>query len=750
MDGWLLLLGCVIFTVGGCKTYHNLPQTMGNNTDLIDSIMREVDHGAPPADAIEITQPPITLRTPEAFDNAGYRDMSLQETIAIALTNSEILRDLGARVIRSPQNVVTGESNALTQTDPQFGIEAALSAFDTQFYAFGKWQNNDRRFNNRFFGGGATAFKQDTHDYVLQLSKRTPTGAQFAVRSVIDYDANNATGNLIDSAWQAQLHAEARQPLLQGAGLTFNRIAGPGATPGAYNGVLIAKVNSDISNAKFEQNVRDYISDVVNAYWDLYFAYRDLDAKREAFERSRTTWQSYEAQKSSDRKSGAAEALAREQFYRFEAELQDAIAGKLSQRTQVNNSSSGGTFAGIGGVQASERRLRLLVGMPITDGMLLRPTDEPSSAPLIFDWDSISAEAIRLRTELQQQRLLVQRRRMELIAAKNFLMPSLDLVSIYRVRGLDKQLAGHNSAFGELGTLDYQEYEASLELKMPVGFRQGHLAVRHAKIQLARDQALLREQERQILHDLTAVVADCDRAYIQMQTNLNRYLAASDAFETLEASRSAGLPVNLEQMLDAQRRVSESQTRYFQSLAEYTVASKNVQYEKGTLLETTNLFIAGGGGSINFSLPSLPDESATLPSEDSDSDAGEASIDEVLSPDVESLDQELPAPRVPRASRSPRTTARCTAVTSTNRRQPTTTKQTATEQTATHPTNGSRNQSATGRSQDSPSSALEPPVRLHSSATVADEVPALTEELPPSLIAPASYLQEVSLESLGQ
>ncbi len=586
------LCACVVVVSSGCRSYHDIPQTIGNNTNYVDSLMRNVDAGAPQVEAVEITSAPMTLRTPDDFDNAKYQELSLQQAINTALGNAQVLRDLGATILRSPAQVTTTEALGLVQTDPQASIEAALSAYDAQFYAFGKWQNNDRKFNNRFFGGGSEAFKQDTHDYVMQMSKRSATGAQFAVRSVTDYDANNATGNKFPSAWQSQLHVELRQPLLQGGGLQFNRIAGPGAQPGIYNGILIAKVNNDITTSKFRSQTRDFVSNIINAYWDLYFAYRDLDAKRDALERSRVTWESFQAQKTSSRKSGASEALAREQYYRFKSELQDAIAGKLVQRTQVNNSTSGGSFAGLGGVQAAERRLRLLIGLPISDDTLLRPADEPNDAPLIFDWDSISAEAIQLRSELQQQRLNVKRREMELLAAKNFLMPSLDLVSIYRLRGLDKNLAGDDSAFSEIGTLDYQEYEASLELRMPVGFRQGHAAVRHARFQIAREKAILHEQERQVLHDLTAVVADVDRAHAQMQTNLNRYLAASDALEVLEANRRAGLPVNLEQLLDAQRRISEAQSRYFLSLAEYTIATKNVQFEKGTLLETVELMIA--------------------------------------------------------------------------------------------------------------------------------------------------------------
>jgi hypothetical protein len=577
--------------VVGCRSYHNLPETICNDTDCIDSIMAEVDVGAPPKELPEIPPAPLTLKHPAEFDTATYRDLTLQEAIAIALSNAEVLRDLSATVLREPEIVASGQTLGLVETNPQFGIEAALSSFDAQFYAFGKWQNNDRRFNNRFFGGGSTAFQQDTHDYVLQMSKRTATGTQFAVRSVTDYDSNNATGNLTKTAWQTQLHAEMRQPLLQGGGLTFNRIAGPGSRPGVYNGVLLAKVDNDITSSKFREQTRDYVSNVINAYWDLYFAYRDLDAKRAALERSRTTWQSYEAQKASNRKAGAAEAMAREQYYRFKSELQNAITGKNVQRTQSRNATSGGTFLGINGVQSAEWRLRLLIGLPISDGALLRPSDEPNEAPILFDWNSISAEAIQLRSELQQQRLVVKRREMELLAAKNFLMPALDFVSIYRLRGLDRDLAGSESAFQELASLDYQELEASLELRMPVGFRQAHAAVRHARLQISRAYAILDAQERQILHDLTAVVADSDRAFAQMNTNMNRYLAASDALEILEANREAGLPVNLDQLLDVQRRLSEAQSRYFQSIAEYTIATKNVQFEKGTLLETVNLAI---------------------------------------------------------------------------------------------------------------------------------------------------------------
>ena len=72
---------------------------------------------------------------------------------------------------------------------------------------------------------------------------------------------------------------------------------------------------------------------------------------------------------------------------------------------------------------------------------------------------------------------------------------------------------------------------------------------------------------------------------------MNRFLAASEALDVLETNRKSGMKVSLEQLLDAQRRASEAQSKFYLSLAEYTIATKNVQYEKGTLLETANLMV---------------------------------------------------------------------------------------------------------------------------------------------------------------
>ncbi len=89
--------------------------------------------------------------------------MTLQECIQLALSNSKIMRDLGGTVVRSPQSVVSTLDPGLMFSDPRLGEEAALSAFDANFFVNNYFERNDRGLNNQFFGRNGL-FKQDLAD----------------------------------------------------------------------------------------------------------------------------------------------------------------------------------------------------------------------------------------------------------------------------------------------------------------------------------------------------------------------------------------------------------------------------------------------------------------------------------------------------------------------------------------------------------------------------------------------------------
>lgn len=529
-----------------------------------------------------------------------FRELSLEEAVELALANSPVMRDLGGRVLRDPAAARTRFDPALQETDPRFGVEAALSAFDASFATGMFWENNDRALNNIFEGGGTRLWQQDSGLYNFELRKRSAVGTQMALRHVLDYDYNNAPGNNIPNLpWGTWVEGEVRQPLWRGAGVNFNRIAGPDSVPGVNTGVLVARVNTDIALAEFETSVHELVSSVENAYWELYFAYRDLDAKMAARQRALETWREVHTYFQTGRLGGAAdqEAQAREQYFRLEAEVQTALAGKVVEKTNAN------VFRGIGGVHYLERRLRFVTGLPANDGMLLRPSNEPSLAPIEFDWQTIVAESLARRVELRKQKWVVRRRELELSAANGHVQPQLDAVGRYRFRGLGHDLTGSDgtsfdSAYGNMTDGDFKEWMLGAELSIPLGYRRELSGVRNAELRLIRDRAVLHEQEREVISDLSAVYSESKRAYLVAQTNYNRRAAAHQQLQSLKAL-FANADENekirlLDLLLDSQRRLADAESQYFRAVAEYAFAIKNIHYEKGSLLDYYGIQLAEG------------------------------------------------------------------------------------------------------------------------------------------------------------
>jgi hypothetical protein len=282
-------------------------------------------------------------------------------------------------------------------------------------------------------------------------------------------------------------------------------------------------------------------------------------------------------------------------------EAQNALHGKLIDGTRTNNGSTGGTFRGTGGIYVVERRLRLLTGLPISDGRLIRPSDEPVKARVNYDWETCLVEALTRREELRRQKWQIKKREVELEANKNFLLPKLDISARYRWRGFGNdlfpmgQVGEFNNALSDLASGKFQEWQAGAELSFPIGFRKAFAAIRHSELQLARERALLHEEERSVVYDLSNAFSEVDRAYALVETNLNRRMAAAEQVAAIEATYETETDTaTLYLLLEAQRRLAEAESSYFRSLVEYQLATKNVQLEKGTLLDYNEVYLNEG------------------------------------------------------------------------------------------------------------------------------------------------------------
>ena len=195
---------------------HEVVATQIEYPDVETTMTREVAASGPP-------------RTTENPGNQEPLDMTLAEATRLAFANSEVIRNLGGGVVAAPAGTTTMFNPALVESDPYGSVEAALSAFDTQLTSALFWNKIDRGFGQVLSGFPLPAVQQLASYYQLEMAKTAATGSRFALRHHVNY---NREYDLTDptrfpSVWNLDYEAEFRQPLLRGAGVEFNRIAGP-------------------------------------------------------------------------------------------------------------------------------------------------------------------------------------------------------------------------------------------------------------------------------------------------------------------------------------------------------------------------------------------------------------------------------------------------------------------------------------------------------------------------------------------
>lgn len=184
------------------------------------------------------------------------------------------------------------------------------------------------------------------------------------------------------------------------------------------------------------------------------------------------------------------------------------------------------TLGGPQGLFVVERQLRQMIGMPVIADRLIRPVDPAVDARFVFDHDTLVGSAMANRTELARQSLRVRQEELRLIAAKNFLLPQLDMIGRYRARGFGDDLTGDAgrdrfaSAYRDLLSGDHQEFEFGVEMGVVAGRRQARAGVRHASLQIQRERAILAEQQRSVRHQISDAHAEVESAYASMETSL--------------------------------------------------------------------------------------------------------------------------------------------------------------------------------------------------------------------------------------
>jgi hypothetical protein len=246
----------------------------------------------------------------------------------------------------------------------------------------------------------------------------------------------------------------------------------------------------------------------------------------------------------------------------------------------------------------AETRLRRLMGLPVNDGTVLRPIDEPVTAELAPDWFASLTEALASRVELRAQKWNIKSLELQLTAARSLTRPRLDFLSSYQVNGfgddlLDYQGNALNSYYQSLTANNQTGWNLGLQMNWPIGLRSAHAQVRNYELRLNKARKVLSQQELEIGHELAAAFQELARTYATMRSNYMRYVATEENVRGLEPRVLT--EDNVDVILRAYERRAAAEADYYQSLVEYNRAIATLQYRKGTILSYNNIHLMEGG-----------------------------------------------------------------------------------------------------------------------------------------------------------
>ncbi len=561
---------------------------------------------------------PRTTNDPEAQE---VWPMTLQEAIRIGLDNSEVIRviSLGAQGIPiggfepTPLNTGAGAGIAsslgagtlATVYDPAISetqIAQALSTFDTAFTTSLLWGHSDTPANNGFqagaFGPGAggvpIVFIQDTAQFQAAVQKRTATGAQIGVTHNINYNYSNSPNNAFPSAYTTNTQLQLVQPLLGSAPLPGQQAGAPSGLEANRAPIVIARLSADAAVWRFKAEVMASVRSIEQQYWSLSQQQVQLWSSETAVSLGEEILKREQSELEVGRGTRADVAEAQQRLEQF----------RLDFVTRTSD------------VITTERQLRNILGLPPADNRRIVPATAPTDARMEPDWDASVAQMITFQPDIVQQQLQVRVAELQLLLARNQLLPVLNFNALYQFNGLGDNLdsAEANMTGAALRAIDplvasrqrdagvnsqprdftnFQQWQVGFTFAMPLGMRAPLANNRQAQLSLLRQRAFLQQIVHQTTHSLARFFVEVDANYKQFKTASRLRAAAAERLDAQKAFYDEGR-ITIDRYLDSVAQFADAVAREAQFKTTYNISIVALEEAKGTLLGYDNIAVAEG------------------------------------------------------------------------------------------------------------------------------------------------------------
>lgn len=498
---------------------------------------------------------PPTVTQPQT--NQPERQLSLDEAIRVALSNSTVVRVLAGVSAGSSGRTIYDTAIANTAIDEQ------RARFDPTVHVDNAW-NREEKPEAAFLDPDhptqspvqIAGLQRGRYDLQAGVSKQTLTGGQ------LDFGVTAQSSRLKPGVFplnpenRSALELSYQQPLLQGGGWAAN------VAP-----LVVARIDTERSYFQFKDAVQEYVRGVIEAYWALVAARTEVWARQWQVEQAEWAWRRAKANLglAGDRR---VEAQARVTAANYRATLIAAEASVLQR----------------------EAALRNIMGLPPTDGQRLVPVSPPATDRLEPDWQEVVALAEERRPDLIELKLIIEADQQLLLQSRNQALPRVDAVALYRWNGLEGELPSGDRLRSEPG--QFTDWTFGVNFSVPLGMRKARAQLRSAELVIARDRANLDQGLHNAGHVLAENLRNMDQAFAQYEAYREARAAAQDNVQAQRARYDSGLrgqgndATAFLYVLLAINDWGNAVSSEAGALTRYNIELANLERQTGTILET--------------------------------------------------------------------------------------------------------------------------------------------------------------------
>lgn len=449
------------------------------------------------------------------------------------------------------------------------GIQEAKGEFDTNAFLQGKFDRKNDPVGSTLTTGGASRFRQDEWSFEAGAKKKFITGTEVTLSQELSRTDNNSIYFIPNPQSKATLSLSVVQPLLKGAGVSYNRST-----------LRIARIDSEIAMSEFIRQSESHLLEITRTYWALYAARVTYLQKAKLVDETSRVADELKARQTVDAKQS--------QLFRAQSALASRRADLVRQEAAIRN---------------AQDRLKALVNDPdllASAGTELVPRDRLILSSMPVDTQFSARQALESRPEIAQAFLQLRAATIRENMQRNELLPELNLVLQGSLGGLDS--ADYGTAYERQYGKGQPGWGAGFVFSFPL---ENNIAkARHERRQLELRQQIdqVRTTIDTVLLEVKVSAREVSTAYRETQAKFSAVKAFTEDIESLQARRavqtaspapgvddSSVTAQYLDTLLDSQDRRSNAEEEFIRAAANYQISIVNLERAKGKLLNYSSI-----------------------------------------------------------------------------------------------------------------------------------------------------------------